>query len=271
MNIVQKNFYWLTNKLSYYKKRLNYMENFILEKIINKKLFNNFNKDIVYNGLQIEGEKIVRKIITGVSICQDLLNSALYHKANAIIVHHGCFWDKKIKYIHGIQRNRLKTILSHNINLYSWHLPLDIHPELGNNAQIAKKLNIFIQGEILPYVLWGILEYKINSLDFVKKIEKIFKKTPIHFHQNAPNYIHRIAWCSGKGQSFIQQAYKFGIDAFLTGEVSEETIYIAKELGIHIFALGHYCSEKYGIQSLGNWLNKKYNLDVIFIDIYNPA
>lgn len=247
------------------------MENFILEKIINDKLFRNDIKDIVPNGLQIEGDKIVKKIITGVSACQDLLNAALYHKANAIIVHHGYFWNKESKYIHDVQRYRLKTILSNNINLYSWHLPLDIHPELGNNIQLAKKLNIFVKGKILPYVLWGILESKISGIDFAKKIEKTFKKKPIHFYHNAPNYIHRIAWCSGKGQNFIKQAHKFGIDAFLTGEVSEETIYIAKELGIHFFAFGHYCSEKYGIKALGEWLNKTYNLDVVFIDIYNPA
>ncbi|QCI17121.1 Nif3-like dinuclear metal center hexameric protein [Buchnera aphidicola (Aphis helianthi)] len=247
------------------------MENFILEKIINKKLFNNYNKDIVPNGLQIEGDKIVKKIITGVSACQDLLNSALYYKANAIIVHHGYFWEKESKYIQNVQRNRLKTILSNNINLYSWHMPLDIHPELGNNIQIAKKLNISIKGEILPYVLWGFLEHKINAFDFANKIEKVFKKKPIHFYKNAPDYINRIAWCSGRGQNFIKQAYKFGIDAFLTGEISEETIYIAKELGVHFFSIGHYCSEKYGIKSLGKWLHKTYNLDVMFIDVYNPA
>ncbi|QIQ41327.1 MAG: Nif3-like dinuclear metal center hexameric protein [Buchnera aphidicola (Aphis urticata)] len=247
------------------------MQNFILEKVINEKLFNDYNKDIVHNGLQIEGDKIIKKIVLGVSVCQDLLDAAVYYEANAIIVHHGFFWNKEPNYIHNVQRNRLKTILTHNINLYSWHLPLDIHPELGNNIQIAKKLNIVVQGEILPYVLWGVLESKISGFNFAKKIEKIFKKIPIHFYQNAPNYIHRIAWCSGKGQNFIKKAYTFGIDAFLTGEVSEETIYIAKELGIHFFALGHYCSEKDGIQSLGKWLNKKYNLDVIFVDIYNPA
>lgn len=247
------------------------MENFILEKVINEKLYNNCNQDIVPNGLQIEGDKIVKKIITGVSACQDLLDAALYYKANAIIVHHGYFWNNESKYIHNMHKNRLKTILTNNINLYSWHLPLDLHPELSNNVQLAKKLNISIQGKVLPYVLWGMLEKRVSGFDFARKIEKIFKKTPIHFYKNAPNYIHRIAWCSGKGQNFIKQAYKFGIDAFLTGEISEETIYVAKELGIHFFALGHYCSEKYGIKSLGKWLNKQYNLDVTFVDIYNPA
>ncbi|CAL4322783.1 GTP cyclohydrolase 1 type 2 [Buchnera aphidicola (Protaphis terricola)] len=247
------------------------MENFFLEKIINKKLLSNQYNDIVPNGLQIEGEKTIKKIITGVSACQELIDIAISQQANAIIVHHGYFWDKESKYIHNFKRKRLKTILSNNINLYSWHLPLDIHSKFSNNVQIAKRLNISIKGKILPYVLWGNLHHEVSSTEFYQKIEKVFKKKPIHFSQNAPKKIKYIAWCSGKGQDFIKQAYKFKIDAFLTGEVSEETIYISRELGIHFFALGHYCSERDGIKSLGEWLNKKYSLDVTFIDIYNPS
>lgn len=247
------------------------MENFLLEKIINKKLLSNQYNDIVPNGLQIEGEKIIKKIVTGVTACQELLDKALFCHANAIIVHHGYFWKKEPKCIHNMKRKRLKTILSNNINLYSWHLPLDIHPKLGNNAQIAKKLNISIQGNILPYVFWGTLKSKINPFYFCKKIETIFKKKPIHIYENAPNYISRIAWCSGKGQNFIKQAYDFKVDAFLTGEISEETMHCSKELGIHFFSIGHHATEKDGIKSLGEWLNSKYNLDVTFIDIDNPA
>ncbi|QCI20437.1 Nif3-like dinuclear metal center hexameric protein [Buchnera aphidicola (Brachycaudus cardui)] len=247
------------------------MKNFVLEEIINKKLSSQKYTDIVPNGLQIEGSKIVKKIITGVTACQDLIDESLLYHADAIIVHHGYFWKNESQYIHNMKRNRLKTILSNDINLYSWHLPLDIHSELGNNAQIAKKLNIFIKGHILPYVFWGIIEDKITGVDFAKKIEKKYKKYPIHVYKNAPLYIKRIAWCSGKGQSFIKEAYAFGIDAFLTGEISEETTHIAKELGIHFFALGHHITEKDGIKSLGEWLYIKYNLDVNFIDIYNPA
>lgn len=247
------------------------MENFLLEDIINKKLLSNQYDDIVPNGLQIEGEKIVKKIITGVTACQDLLDKALFYNANTIIVHHGYFWKNESQYIHNMQRKRLKTILSHNINLYSWHLPLDIHPQLGNNAQIAKKLNISIKGNILPYLFWGTVEKKITGIELSKKIAQEFQKYPIHIYKNAPLYITRIAWCSGKGQSFIKKACVFGVDAFLTGEISEETTHIAKELGIHFFSLGHHVTEKDGVKSLGEWLHEKYNLDVTFIDIYNPA
>ncbi|QCI15976.1 Nif3-like dinuclear metal center hexameric protein [Buchnera aphidicola] len=248
------------------------MNNFFLENILNKKLLSCTYKDIVPNGLQIEGKSTVKKIITGVTACQDLLDQAVLYNADAIIVHHGYFWKNESKYIHNMQRKRLKTILSNNINLYSWHLPLDIHPELGNNAQIAKKLNICIQKNIItPYVFWGNFKKKITGFQLSKIIEEKFKKHPIHISKNAPNYINHIAWCSGRGQGFIKDAYKFGIDAFLTGEISEETTHIAQELGLHFFALGHHATEKDGIKALGKWLVKKHDLDVNFIDIYNPA
>lgn len=246
------------------------MNNFTLEDIINKKLLSDKYDDIVPNGLQIEGSKIVKKIITGVTACQKLLEFCVSCNADSIIVHHGYFWKNESKYIHNMQRNRLKTILSNNINLYSWHLPLDIHPKIGNNAQIAKKLNISIKGNILPYVFWGTVK-TITGFELAKKIETIYKKRPIHFHENTSNYINRIAWCSGKGQSFIKQAHKFQIDAFLTGEISEETMHISRELGIHFFSLGHHNTEKDGVKYLGKWLHEKYQLDVSFIDIYNPA
>ncbi|CAL4322821.1 Nif3-like dinuclear metal center hexameric protein [Buchnera aphidicola] len=247
------------------------MENFLLEKIINQKLLSDQYNDIVPNGLQIEGEKKINKIITGVTACQDLLDKAVLYKANTIIVHHGYFWKNESQYIHNMKRNRLKTILSNNINLYSWHLPLDAHPQLGNNVQIAKKLDISIKGNITPYVFWGILKEHINIFDFSKKIEEKFKRKPTYICKNTSKNISRLAWCSGKGQNFIKQAYDFGVDTFLTGEISEETTHIAKELGINFFSMGHHATEKDGIKSLGEWLHNKYDLDVNFIDIENPA
>ncbi|CAL4322100.1 Nif3-like dinuclear metal center hexameric protein [Buchnera aphidicola] len=247
------------------------MKNFLLEKIINEKLSTNQYKDNVPNGLQIEGRPIIKKIITGVTACQALLDQALNYNASAIIVHHGYFWKNESKYIHDMKRKRLKTILSNDINLYSWHLPLDMHPEIGNNAQIAKKLNICTQGNILPYVFWGYMKDTIKGYELAQKIEKKFKKSPIHLYENAPHDINRIAWCSGKGQGFLKDAYKLGVDAFLTGEISEETMHISQELGIHFFALGHHATERDGIIALGQWLKNKYCLDVTFIDIHNPA
>lgn len=136
------------------------MKNITLEKIINKKLNSNAFHDFAPNGLQIEGIKNIKKIITGVSACQELLNKAVKMNASAIIVHHGYFWNNSERTIKGIHKKRLYTIMSNNINLYSWHLPLDAHPQLGNNVQIAKKLDINIKGYLLPMVPWGIFKKK---------------------------------------------------------------------------------------------------------------
>lgn len=246
------------------------MNNFNLEKIINKKLKVHMFQDYAPNGLQIEGSKNIKKIVTGVSACQDLLDQAVKLNATAIIVHHGYFWNNTEKIIKNIQRTRLKTIISNNINLYSWHLPLDAHTELGNNAHIAKKLNIKIQGYLLPLVPWGTFDNGISGKELFSKIKKKYNRTPFYENPKYNSKIFKIAWCSGKGQSFINKIDLFNLDAFLTGEVSEETIYIARENSLHFFSIGHHASERDGIIALGNWLTDNYNLDITFIDTNNP-
>ncbi|CUR53170.1 Nif3-like dinuclear metal center hexameric protein [Buchnera aphidicola] len=248
------------------------MNNFILEKLINKKLIGKKKiLDIVPNGLQIEGKSEVIKIITGVSICQKLLNIAIAKKADAIIVHHGFFWNNEEKVILGIKRKRIKNILKHNINLYSWHLPLDIHKKIGNNVLFASNLNIKIKGNILPEVLWGEFENPIPYSILIEKIKKIFHRTPFHYGETAPNLIKRVAWCTGKGQKFLINSTKKNIDAFFTGEISEENIHVSFENKIHFFSLGHHATEIAGIKTLTKWLKKKNTkFDLEFVNIFNP-
>ncbi|WP_343191954.1 Nif3-like dinuclear metal center hexameric protein [Buchnera aphidicola (Formosaphis micheliae)] len=246
------------------------MNNFDLENIINIKLNSHQFDDFSPNGLQIEGAKNIKKIVSGVSICQELLNKAIELKASAIIVHHGCFWNKTKQVITGIQKKRLKTLMLHNINLYSWHLPLDAHPEIGNNAQIAKKLNITIQGHLLPYVPWGTLKNNLSGKELSDEIIKHYNRVPFHERSEKNCNISKLAWCSGKGQGFMKDINLSKLDAFLTGEISEETIYMARENNLHFYAIGHYASERDGIIALGDWLTKKYNLNITFVDINNP-
>lgn len=246
------------------------MNNIILEKIINNKLNSNKYYDFSPNGLQIEGRSNIKKIITGVSACQILLDKAVEYNADAIIVHHGYFWKKDPLTIKGIHRKRLKTILSNNINLYSWHLPLDGCKTLGNNIQIAKKLKIKIQGEITQFLMWGYLKKSITGKKLSNIIATKFSRIPFYYNCSNKSKIRKIAWCSGKGQSFISHAAQFGVDAFLTGEVSEETIHLIREYKLHFFSAGHHATEKDGIKQLGNWIIKNYHLDVIFIDVDNP-
>ncbi|BAH83342.1 Nif3-like dinuclear metal center hexameric protein [Candidatus Ishikawella capsulata] len=247
------------------------LSNLELEYIINQKLNSDNVNDYVPNGLQVEGRSYIKNIITGVTACQALLNEAVKLNADAIIVHHGYFWKNEAKIIKGMKRTRLKTLLFNNINLYSWHLPLDMHSELGNNVQLAKLLNINIAGEIMPLVLWGELVQQLKVSDFLHYITQNTGSIPIYCGNNKSSLIKRIAWSCGSGQKFIDDAVNFGIDAFCSGEISEQTVHSAREQDIHYFAIGHHNSECGGIKALGNWLAEKYQLNVTFINIPNPA
>jgi dinuclear metal center YbgI/SA1388 family protein len=167
--------------------------------------------------------------------------------------------------------NRLKLLINNDINLYAYHLPLDAHPQLGNNAQLAKLLAISVDGEIEPLLLHGHFSEPITANALQQRIEEKLKRRILHCGDNAPSKIQHIAWCTGGGQHYISQAAEQGMDAFISGEVSEKTIHIAREMGIHFFAAGHHATERYGVKALGEWLASEQGLDVVFIDIDNPA
>ncbi|QJC35912.1 Nif3-like dinuclear metal center hexameric protein [Enterobacteriaceae endosymbiont of Donacia sparganii] len=248
------------------------MKNKELEIIINNKLNYKRNiQDYIPNGLQIEGKKYIKNIIMGVSACQKLLDIAVKLKTDAIIVHHGYFWKNESLVIKGYKKKRISTILINNINLYSWHLPLDLNKEIGNNIYLAKILNINIKGKINPFVFYGYLKKKIDIKKFILKIKNKLHRTPLHFSKNAPKKIYKIAWCSGAGQKFFEEVINFNIDVFITGEVSEMNLHIASENGIHFISAGHHATEKGGVIMLGNWLKKKFKLKTNFININNPV
>ncbi|MCR3755133.1 MAG: radiation resistance protein YbgI [Candidatus Westeberhardia cardiocondylae] len=248
------------------------MLNTDLEYEINKKINSEKYKDYLPNGLQVEGRKIIKNIITGVSACQELIDIAINCDSDAIIVHHGYFWKNESRRIVGIKYQRLRKLLSHNINLYAWHLPLDIHNELGNNIQLAKKLGVENISFLGKFAMQGDLLIPMNGENFKKHIKSVLSCNNIlHFSKNAPNIIKKISWCVGKGQDFIKLAIIKKMDAFISGEVSEETMHLAKEGKIHFYSAGHHSTEKIGIKALGNWLTKKYDLKINFIDIPNPV
>lgn len=247
------------------------MNNLQLEALINQKLdVSNFH-DYAPNGLQVEGRRNVQRVVTGVTASQDLLDAAIAVEADAILVHHGYFWKNEPAVVRGMKRNRLKALLVNDINLYGYHLPLDAHPVLGNNAQLAELFDITVQGEVMPLVPYGELEKPLSGEELRQRIEVILDRKVLHSAQGGPEEIRRIAWCSGGGQGFIQQAAEFGVDAFISGEVSEQTIHIAREMGLHFYAAGHHATERYGVMALGEWLESEHGLDVMFIDIDNPA
>ncbi|MCG8706963.1 type 2 GTP cyclohydrolase I [Brenneria sp. 4F2] len=247
------------------------MHNSDLEKLINRKLEAASFQDYAPNGLQVEGRRDVQRIVTGVTASQALLDSAVEHQADAILVHHGYFWKNESPNVVGMKRNRLKTLLVNDINLYGYHLPLDAHPQLGNNAQLAALLEIRVLGMIEPLVPYGELCQTLSGDALRQRLENRLGRSVLHCGDNAPQQIRRIAWCTGGGQGFIEPAARFGVDAFITGEVSEQTIHIAREMGLHFFAAGHHATERGGIHALGDWLAQQHGFDVTFIDIPNPA
>lgn len=231
--------------------------------------------DYCPNGLQVEGVQNVQKIITGVTASQALLEVASDDSADAVLVHHGYFWKNEDPRIIGIKRNRLAVLLNNNISLLAYHLPLDAHPELGNNVQLAKLLGIQIEGELSSEsrsVCGSIGRFNDSmSADEVKQlIETQLNRSCIHVNAGF-SPIKTLAWCTGAGQGFIDIAAEKNLDAFISGEISEQTTHIAREAGIHYFAAGHHATERYGIQALGEHLAGKFDLMHSFVDIDNPA
>ena len=242
-----------------------------LDQLLEPRLF----KDYAPNGLQVEGRAQVQRIVTGVTASQALVDAAIAHQADAMIVHHGYFWGNESAAIRGMKKRRLQALLRHDINLYAYHLPLDAHPELGNNAQLARLLGIAITGPLekdnpRSLALVGELATPMTAQEFAGLLGSKLEREPLHC-AGGPALIRRVAWCSGGGQSYITQAAEQGIDAFFSGEVSEQTVHVAREMGIHFFAAGHHATERYGVQALGQWLARELGLEVEFIDIPNPV
>ncbi|TWI55408.1 dinuclear metal center YbgI/SA1388 family protein [Pseudomonas duriflava] len=231
-------------------------------------------KDYCPNGLQVEGRSTVSRIVTGVTASQALLDAAVEAKADAVLVHHGYFWKNEDARIIGMKQRRLKTLLAHDISLLAYHLPLDLHPEVGNNIQLARRLGITVHEGLEPgnsrsIVLRGSLAEPIDAAAFARHVASILGREPLVIEGTRP--IEQIAWCTGGAQGYIDQAIAAGVDAYLTGEVSEQTVHSARESGISFFAAGHHATERYGVQALGEYLAAQFDLEHLFIDIPNPA
>ncbi|SET12539.1 Nif3-like dinuclear metal center hexameric protein [Thalassotalea agarivorans] len=233
-------------------------------------------KDFCPNGLQIQGSDQVNKVVTGVTASQALIDQAIAMGADTLLVHHGYFWKNESYVIRGMKYNRIKALLDNNINLFAYHLPLDIHPELGNNAQLAKLLSIaniepLEQGNPLSVSMRGTFEQAISANELQQRISSALERPCLHIDAPEKQTIKTVAWCTGGGQGYIDLAAEQGIDAFISGEISEQTTHTAREMGIHYFAAGHHATERYGAKALGEYIAKQYDLDVTFVDIDNPA
>ncbi|WP_407919658.1 Nif3-like dinuclear metal center hexameric protein [Cysteiniphilum halobium] len=230
-------------------------------------------KDYCPNGLQVEGKKHIHTIVTGVSASLELIEAAITKKADAIMVHHGYFWKGENQVITGIKYRRIKSLIQHDINLFAYHLPLDIHPTLGNNAQLAQLLDLTVTSEFDTRTTpnYGVIcENQTTLTELTNTITHKLQRSPVivgKMHQE----VQKIAICTGGAQDFIEHAYHAGADVYISGEISERTTLIARELGITYIAAGHHATERYGIKALGQYLAQHFDLTHHFIDIDNPV
>jgi dinuclear metal center YbgI/SA1388 family protein len=230
--------------------------------------------DYCPNGLQVAGRSRVGRIVSGVTASQALIDAAIEAGADALLVHHGYFWKGENPCITGMKRQRLKALLEHDISLLAYHLPLDVHPEVGNNVQLARRLGIEVEGDLEPgnprtVGLLGRLQQPCPAPEFARHVQQVLGRQPLLV--DGPPLITRIAWCTGGGQGYIDQAIAAGVDMFLSGEASEQTFHSAREGGIAFIAAGHHATERYGIQALGEYLARYFALEHRFIDCENPV
>lgn len=230
--------------------------------------------DYCPNGLQVEGRLRIETLVTGVTASLALIEAAIALKADALLVHHGYFWRGEDARILGVKHKRLKLLLAHDINLFAYHLPLDMHPELGNNAQLARQLGLkpdarFGENDIgwlgLP------LDASVTSVgDLALLVESRLGRAPLVIGDPS-RAVGRVGWCTGAAQNMLSDAVAAGANTYISGEISEPTVHLAREMGVAYLACGHHATERYGVQALGSCIARKFDIQHHFIDIDNPV
>jgi len=234
-------------------------------------------QDYCPNGLQVEGRPRVARLATGVSACQRFLDEAIEWGADALLVHHGYFWRGEAPQVVGMKRRRLAALLQSEVSLLAYHLPLDAHPQFGNNACLGRLMGLdqAEQEPLQPGIVGGLgnigsFPVAIPVSDMIARLEGLTGRRPLHVGDPGA-FVRRIAWCTGAAQDYIEAAVAAGADLFVSGEASEQTVHTAREEGIHFIAAGHHATERYGVQAVGNHVAKHFSLEHRFIDIDNPV
>lgn len=232
-------------------------------------------RDYCPNGLQVEGRSEVERVVSGVTASQALIDAARERRADLVLVHHGYFWKGEDPTLTGIRRRRLSSLLADDVSLLAYHLPLDAHPRLGNNAQLAARLGlqpegVFGTGSGPELACYGRPDEPLDAAALAGRIETALARKPL-LVGNGPGRIRTLGWCTGAAQSYLEAAARRGLDAFISGEISEPSVHIAREYGIHYFAAGHHATERYGVQALGEHLAVEFGIQHFFLDIDNPV
>jgi dinuclear metal center YbgI/SA1388 family protein len=229
-------------------------------------------RDYCPNGLQVEGRAELRSIVTGVTASLALLDAARDAGADAVLVHHGYFWRGEEPRVTGTRRARIALLLAHDINLFAFHLPLDAHAEVGNNVQLARILELPVAGRFCEQdiALHGAFDAPLPLSALARRVAERLGRVPLVIGRD-DQPVRRIAWCTGGAQGYLEEAVRLGVDAFISGEISEQTVHLARESGVAYIAAGHHATERYGIRALGEHLAARFGLAHTFIDIDNPV
>jgi dinuclear metal center YbgI/SA1388 family protein len=229
-------------------------------------------RDYCPNGLHVEGRAEVRVIVSGVTASLALLRAAVERGADTVLVHHGYFWRGEDPRVIGARRARLALALKNELNLFAFHLPLDAHPDVGNNRQLARELELPYAGTFGEQDLGahGAFERTLTVGDLTRRISERLHRIPqVIGDESKP--VRRVAWCTGAAQNYFEDAIRLGVDAYVSGEISEQTVHIARESGVAYIAAGHHATERYGIRALGEHLAARFGVEHEFIDIANPV
>lgn len=233
------------------------------------------DQDFGPNGLQIEGRREIRKIVTGVSSCQELHERAVDAGADAVMVHHGVFWSYMPHGLTGMTYRRVAPLIRHDVNLLAYHLPLDRHPEVGNNAVAARALGLTNLASFCPYEgrdigFCGRFPEPLPVAELTRRLAHFYQREPL-LQGAGPDLVATLGIVSGGAQKEVYQAIERGLDAYVTGEVSEWVMNVARESGIHFFSCGHYATERCGIRALGDHVAARFGVEVEHVDIPNPV
>jgi dinuclear metal center YbgI/SA1388 family protein len=228
-------------------------------------------RDYCPNGLQVEGRDCVQRVVTGVTASLALLEAAIAERADAVLVHHGYFWRGEDPRLTGTRRRRIALLLANDINLYAFHLPLDAHAEVGNNASLARALGFVAEGRFGEHDLGWYGRSDVSTVGaLAARIGARLGREPLVVGDPARG-VRRVAWCTGAAQGYLEDAVRIGVDAYVSGEISEQTVHLARESGVAFVSAGHHATERYGVQALGAHLAERFGLDHRFIDVDNPV
>ncbi len=249
----------------------NGVERDAIEKHLASTLDINRFRDYCPNGLQVEGRRRISRVVSGVTANLALLEAAVAMRADLVLVHHGYFWRGEDPRVIGPRQRRLRLLLENDLNLFAYHLPLDAHPDLGNNAQLAKVLGLEPDGRFGEQDIGWLGTSPAQTVgELAEQVGRSLGRVPLVIGE-ADQPIARIAWCTGAAQNAMDAAINAGATVYLSGEISEQTVHLARETGVAYLACGHHATERYGVQALGEHLAHMFGLAHSFVDIQNPV